>query len=116
MDSNNKNLQQMFVIDSPAKVINLQNFYKCCGGLNQIGQTFKNERERLRFRFRPDDPNSIPLFSDRKQSRDLVLKVRRKRQPDGTFSDYQFEPFGIINTTFHFENSICDMQLLPTSR
>ncbi|KAH9416980.1 General transcription factor 3C polypeptide 5 [Dermatophagoides pteronyssinus] len=115
MDSNNKNLQQMFVIDSPAKVINLQNFYKCCGGLNQIGQTFKNERERLRFRFRPDDPNSIPLFSDRKQSRDLVLKVRRKRQPDGTFSDYQFEPFGIINTTFHFENSICDMQLLPTS-
>ncbi|OTF69395.1 general transcription factor 3C polypeptide 5-like protein, partial [Euroglyphus maynei] len=81
MEQNN-NLQQMFVIDSPARVVSLQNFYKCCGGLNQIGQTFKNERERLRFRFRPDDPNSIPLFSDRKQCKDLVLKVRRKRQPD----------------------------------
>lgn len=108
-------LKQMFCIEAPAKVENVDNFIKCCGGLRNIESTLFTSKERMQFKFRPEDPNSVPLFSGRKSSTDLVVKVRRKKKPDGTH-DYKFETVGVIDTTFHFEDKICDLQLLPTSR
>lgn len=108
-------LKSMIAIDAPGVVKNVNNFFKCCGGIKQIEQIFGTENERLQFRFRPEDQTSIPLFSERKTTVDLAVKVKRKRQPDGTFGQYEFEPFGVIDTTFHFENTIGDVQVLPTS-
>lgn len=123
-DDNNENtstinsqfgLKSMIAIDAPAVVKNINNFFKCCGGIKQIEQIFRSENERLQFRFRPEDQTSIPLFSERKTTVDLAVKVKRKRQPDGTFGEYQFEPIGIVDTTFHFDNTISDVQVLPAS-
>lgn len=108
-------LRQMFCIDAPANVENVDNFIKCCGGMPTIETIFSKPKERMQFKFRPDDPNSVPLFSGRKASTDLAVKVRRKKKPDGTYS-YNFATFGVIDTTFHFDDKICDLQLLPTSR
>lgn len=108
-------VRQMFCIAAPANVENVENFLKCCGGLNHIQSTFNTPKERLQFKFRPEDPNAIPLFSGRKSSNDLAVKVRRKKKSDGTY-DYKFETYGIIDTTFHFDDSICDLQMLPTPR
>lgn len=108
-------LRQMFCIDAPANVDNVDNFIKCCGGMPTIETIFSKPKERMQFKFRPDDPNSVPLFSGRKASTDLAVKVRRKKKPDGTYS-YNFATFGVIDTTFHFDDKICDLQLLPTSR
>ncbi|KAI2807345.1 hypothetical protein RDWZM_006046 [Blomia tropicalis] len=105
--------KQMFCIDAPANVENIDNFIKCCGGLQTIQNTFQTPKERIQFKFRPEDSNTIPLFSGRKTSTDLAVKVRRKKKTDGSF-DYTFETYGIIDTTFHFEDKICDLQLLPT--
>lgn len=111
----NSSLNQMFCIEAPAKVENLNNFVRCCGGIRSLESILFTPKSRLQFKFRPDDPNSVPLFSGRKSSTDLVVKVRRKKKPDGTH-DYKFETVGVIDTTFHFEDKICDLQLLPTSR
>ncbi|KAH9409577.1 General transcription factor 3C polypeptide 5 [Tyrophagus putrescentiae] len=110
----NSSLNQMFCIEAPAKVENLNNFVRCCGGIRSLESILFTPKSRLQFKFRPDDPNSVPLFSGRKSSTDLVVKVRRKKKPDGTH-DYKFETVGVIDTTFHFEDKICDLQLLPTS-
>lgn len=113
-DNQGKLLKKLFAIDAPCCVGNIDNFIKCCGGMKNIESTFKNSRQRLKFKFRPDDANSTPMFSERKTTTDLAVKVRRKRKPDGSF-DYQFETYGLVETVFHFDDTICDMQLLPTS-
>lgn len=110
-----KMLKKMFSVEAPGIVENVDNFIKCCGGLKNIESTFKNSKQRLKFKFRPEDSNSIPLFSERKPTTDLAVKVRRKKKPDGSY-DYKFETYGLIETVFHFDDTLCDMQLLPTSK
>lgn len=103
----------MFVVQAPGKVEDKRAFHRACGGRQVLYSTYVNPRDRLQFRFRPEDLNSIALLSERTACSDLCVKVTKTRKADGSGFDYKFQTIGTIDTCFHFKNTICDMQLLP---
>lgn len=109
----NDNRLAMFVVQAPGKVEDKRTFHRACGGRHTLYSTYVNSRDRLQFKFRPEDLNSIALLSERATCSDLCVKVTRTKKTDGSGFDYKFQTIGQINTYFHFNNTLCDMQLLP---
>ena len=106
------NVKHHLAIIAPSVVENLDEFIKCCGGKASIQKYFKLPRERLRFKFRPKDLNTCPLYSNRRNATDLAVKIKKKRKMDGSY-DYSIETIGVIDVLFDFDGLICDFQLLP---
>eukprot|EP00798_Chlamydomonas_sp_ICE-L_P025869 gene25869-11539_t len=102
-------------VEYPGYVRNMERAMETLGGLPSVAAAMSAQASYLKVNYRPDDPNSHPILGDRKESRNLLLRISRKRGTAGG-SEGDEAPtvkcVARVNTTFRFDG-LCDYQYLP---
>ena len=68
-------------------------------------QTLRDPHKRPELRFRPGDTDCQVAFGSRRQTADLLLRVRKKKRtgPGSDDDNLKIELVGIVDTVFTFE-------------
>uniref|UniRef100_A0A2C9L6P8 Transcription factor IIIC subunit 5 HTH domain-containing protein n=1 Tax=Biomphalaria glabrata TaxID=6526 RepID=A0A2C9L6P8_BIOGL len=111
------NLSRKFIcIDYPGVIINVDKALDTLGGVSYIQKCIK-QNHKLELNFRPKDPYCKPVLSSLCPSRNLLLKIRRRRKLEPNSNpvmqyEYQIEVIGAVDNMYRFDK-MCDFQYLP---
>uniref|UniRef100_T1J199 General transcription factor 3C polypeptide 5 n=1 Tax=Strigamia maritima TaxID=126957 RepID=T1J199_STRMM len=108
------NERKFVAIEHPTIVGDANKLLNTLGGIDKISSTYANPSHRLELYFRPKDPYCKPVFGDRQNTTNLLLKVKRKKASDGKV-ELTSEILGVVGTTYKFQ-SMVDFQILPMER
>ncbi|KAK6979806.1 General transcription factor 3C polypeptide 5 [Biomphalaria glabrata] len=111
------NLSRKFIcIDYPGVIRNVDKALDTLGGVSYIQKCIK-QNHKLELNFRPKDPYCKPVLSSLCPSRNLLLKIRRRRKLEPNSNpvmqyEYQIEVIGAVDNMYRFDK-MCDFQYLP---
>ena len=84
---------RLTLVEFPGNVKNIDKALDMIGSPSSVQKIVSDETKYLELRYRPEDPDCHPLFGDKYQTSDLVVKVTKKK------GKLNYEILGIANNT-----------------
>uniref|UniRef100_A0A0B6YA37 Transcription factor IIIC subunit 5 HTH domain-containing protein n=1 Tax=Arion vulgaris TaxID=1028688 RepID=A0A0B6YA37_9EUPU len=111
-------------IDYPGVIQNQDKALATLGGMEGLSKTIY-EGLKLELSFRPNDPYCKPTIGSFTNTKNLLLKIRRRRKvvqdepQDSSYKgdgfEYQIEVIGTVDKMYIFDK-LCDFQYLPVTK
>ncbi|XP_065829471.1 general transcription factor 3C polypeptide 5-like [Oscarella lobularis] len=101
-------------VEYPGYANDVSKVLETLGGTKTIAETLRDPHKRPELRFRPGDTDCQVAFGSRRQTADLLLRVRKKKRtgPGSDDDNLKIELVGIVDTVFTFE-APADFQFIP---
>ncbi|PRP82724.1 general transcription factor 3C polypeptide 5-like [Planoprotostelium fungivorum] len=108
------NRRSLTAIEYPGIVKNVDKAIETLGGTRQLSAILNQPEDLPRLHFRPSDPFCHPIFSDKKKTSNMLVKMSRKKAKDGGEpSEWKAEVIGVIRDTHRFRGMADFQYLVP---